>query len=261
MNRIRTYLNQNKKQKLLIPFITAGYPDRSTTLNLIKAAIDSGCNMIEIGFPFSDPLADGAEVQFSSYHALKNGMTLARTLRIAEEVRKTSDVPLILMGYYNPILCYGENRFMKDAKAAGVDGLIIPDLPVVEASDYKRYAAIHDISTVFLAAPTTNKTRLKQIEKSCSDFVYAVTVTGVTGGGKVFGRDTDNYLKGLGKTLSKKFVAGFGVSSPETARRFCKYSDGIVIGSKLISLMRSAKSKSQGVKDAARFLSSVRKAI
>ncbi|MCH9024979.1 MAG: tryptophan synthase subunit alpha, partial [candidate division Zixibacteria bacterium] len=129
------------------------------------------------------------------------------------------------------------------------------------APAYKRHAARYDISTIFLVAPTTDKTRLKQIEKSCSDFVYAVTVTGVTGGGKVFGRDTDNYLKGLKKVLGKKFVAGFGVSSPETARRFCKYSDGVVIGSKLISLMRSAKSKSQGVRDAARFLSSVRRAI
>ncbi|MEE8405443.1 MAG: tryptophan synthase subunit alpha [candidate division Zixibacteria bacterium] len=261
MNRIRSYLNQNKKQKLLIPFITAGYPDSNTTLNLIKAAIDSGCNMIEIGFPFSDPLADGAEVQFSSYHALKNGMTLTKVLRIVEQVRRTNGIPLILMGYYNPVLCYGEDKFMKDATAAGVDGLIIPDLPVSEASDYKRYAAKHDISTIFLAAPTTDKNSLKQIEKSCSDFVYAVTVTGVTGGGKVFGRDTDNYLKGLGKSLNKKFVAGFGVSSPEIAKRFCRYSDGIVIGSKLISLMRSAKSKSQGVKDAARFLSSVRRVI
>ncbi len=261
MNRIRSYLNENKQQKLLIPFITAGYPDSSTTLNLIKASIDSGCDMIEIGFPFSDPLADGAEIQFSSYHALKNGMTLARTLRIAEQVRKTSDVPLILMGYYNPVLSYGENIFMKDATAAGVDGLIIPDLPVSEASDYRRHAAKYDISTIFLAAPTTDKNSLKQIEKSCSDFIYAVTVTGVTGGGKVFGRDTDNYLKGLGKSLNKKFVAGFGVSSPEIAKRFCRYSDGIVIGSKLISLMRSARSKSQGVKDAARFLSSVRRVI
>ncbi|MEE8150089.1 MAG: tryptophan synthase subunit alpha, partial [candidate division Zixibacteria bacterium] len=110
-------------------------------------------------------------------------------------------------------------------------------------------------------APTTDRNSLKQIEKSCSDFIYAVTVTGVTGGGKVFRRDTDNYLKGLGKSLNKKFVAGFGVSSPEIAKRFCRYSDGIVIGSKLISLMRSAKSKSQGVKDAARFLSSVRRVI
>ena len=161
MNRIRSYLDHNKKQKLLIPFITAGYPDSSTTLNLIKAAIDSGCDMIEIGFPFSDPLADGAEVQFSSYQALKNGMTLARTLRIAEQVRKTSDVPLILMGYYNPVLSYGEIQFMKDAKAAGVDGLIIPDLPVSEASDYMRNAIKHDISTIFLAAPTTDKNSLK----------------------------------------------------------------------------------------------------
>ena len=261
MNRISRYLNQDKKRKLLIPFFTAGYTDKATTLNLIKGAIDSGCDMIEIGFPFSDPLADGEEIQFSSYHALKNGMTLARTLRIAEQVRKTSDVPLILKGYYNPILSYGENKFMKDAKSAGVDGLIIPDLPVSEASEFKRYALRHDISTIFLAAPTTDKIRLKQIEKNCSDIVYAVTVTGVTGGGKVFGIDTDNYLKGLKKVLGKKFVAGFGVSSPEIAKRFCRYSDGVVIGSKLISLMRSAKSNSEGVKDAAKFLSSVRKAI
>jgi len=261
LNRISRYLDQSKKQKLLIPFFTAGYPDKATTLNLIKSAIDSGCDMIEIGFPFSDPLADGPEIQFSSYHALKIGMTLARTLRIAEQVRKTSEVPLILMGYYNPVFSYGEKKFMKDAAASGVDGLIIPDLAVSEASDYKLYAEKHNISTIFLVAPTTDKTRLKQIEKSCTNFVYAVTVTGVTGGSKVFGRDTDNYLKGLKKVLNKQFVAGFGVSSPEIARRFCKYSDGVVIGSKLITLLRSAKSKSQGVKDAARLLSSIRKAI
>ena len=261
MNRIRSYIKHNKKQKFLIPFITAGFPDTKTTVELIKAAVDSGCDMIEIGFPFSDPLADGTEVQFSSYHALKKGMTLHKTLKIVEQVRKTSDIPLILMGYYNPVLSYGEKQFMKDATAAGVDGLIIPDLPVSEASDFKRYAAKHNISTIFLVAPTTDKNSLKQIENSCTDFVYAVTVTGVTGVGKVFGRDTDNYLKGLRKSLSKKFVAGFGVSSPETARRFCKYSDGVVIGSKLISLIRNASSKSRGVKDAARFLSSVRRAI
>ena len=261
MNRIRSYIKQNKKQKLLIPFITAGFPDTKTTLELITAAINSGCDMIEIGFPFSDPLADGAEVQLSSYHALKKGMTLHKTLKIVEQIRKTSEIPLILMGYYNPVLSYGEKQFMKDATAAGVDGLIIPDLPVSEASDFKRYAAKHNISTIFLVAPTTDKARLKKIEKSCSDFVYAVTVSGVTGVGKVFGRDTDNYLKGLGRVLKKTFVAGFGVSSPETARRFCKYSDGVVIGSKLISLIRSAKNKSQAVKDAARFLSSVRRAI
>jgi tryptophan synthase alpha chain len=245
----------------LIPFFTAGYPDNKTTLELIKIAIDSGCDMIEIGFPFSDPLADGPEIQFSSYQALKNKMTLAKTLQIVEQVRKINDIPLILMGYYNPVFSYGQKRFMKDASSAGVDGLIIPDLAVSEATDYKRLADRNNISTIFLAAPTTDRTRLKQIEKNCSDFVYAVTVTGVTGGGKVFGRDTDNYLKGLKQIFNKKFVAGFGVSSADIAKRFCRYSDGVVIGSKIVSLMRGAKSKAQAVKEVGRLLGSVRKAI
>jgi len=261
MNRIKKHFNSNPTCKLLIPFFTAGFPNWKTSLELISMAVDCGADFIEIGIPFSDPLADGPEIQYSSFVALKNGTSLRKILSGVETLRRNIKVPLILMGYYNPLLTYGESEFMTDAKNAGVDGLIVPDLSIDETVRYKKLADQNDISTVFLVAPTSTKERIKKIEKLSSDFVYAVTVTGVTGGGKVFDKQTDNYLKDLRKTLKKKFVAGFGVSSADTARRLVKHSDGIVIGSKLVSLIRESKNGKAATKAVAKLLTQIRKAI
>ena len=261
MNRIRQFIKNNPERKLLIPFFTAGFPTLNKSLDLIATAIDSGADFIEIGIPFSDPLADGPEIQYSSYAALKNGITMKKILSMVETIRKKSEVPLILMGYYNPILTYGEQKFMSDAKSAGVDGLIVPDLSIEEAANYKKLAEHDNLSTIFLVSPTSTDDRIERIEKYCSDFVYAVTVTGVTGAGKVFDSTTDKYLKGLRKVLKKKFVAGFGVSSAETAKRLAIYSDGIVIGSKLVSLIRENKDHKQAIKKVEKLLKQIRKAI
>lgn len=261
MNRIRQFLKINPDRKLLIPFFTAGFPSLSQSLELVAAATNAGADFIEIGVPFSDPLADGPEIQYSSYVALKKGISLKKILRAVEFIRKKSNVPIILMGYYNPILAYGEKLFMADAHNAGVDGLIVPDLSIDEAGQYKKVADQFNLSTIFLVAPTSSSERIKRIEKLSSDFVYAVTVTGVTGAGKVFDHTTDNYLQGLQKTLKKKFVAGFGVSSPETARRLTKHSDGLVIGSKLISLVRNSGNGRESTRAVEKFLIQIRKAI
>lgn len=246
---------------MLIPFFTAGFPTLKISRDLICSAIDSGADFVEIGIPFSDPLADGPEIQFSSYAALKNGINLKKILTMVESLRKSSDVPLILMGYYNPIITYGEQSFMADAMSSGVDGLIVPDLSIDEAANYKQLAEKHDLSTIFLVSPTSSTERVKRIESFCSDFVYAVTVTGVTGAGKVFDSSTDNYLKELRSSIKKKFVAGFGVSSADTAKRLAKYSDGIVIGSKIVSLIRENRSPQQALKAVATLLKQIRKAI
>lgn len=261
MNRIREYIKKNPGRKLLIPFFTAGFPTIVQSSALISAATDSGADFIEIGIPFSDPLADGREIQYSSSVALDNGISLKKILKMVEKIRVQSQVPLVLMGYYNPILTYGEKKFMTDAQNAGVDGLIIPDLPIDESADYKKDADQHNLSTTFLVAPTSSTERIKRIERNCTDFVYAVTVTGVTGAGKVFDSATDNYLKGLRKILKKKFVAGFGVSSPDSARRLSRYSNGVVIGSRLVSLIRENKNNSQATKAVEKLLSQIRIAI
>ena len=261
MNRIRQYLKNNSERKLLIPFFTAGFPTLNQSLDLIATAIDSGADFIEIGIPFSDPLADGPEIQYSSYSALKSGISQKKILKMVETIRNQSGVPLILMGYYNPILTYGEQKFMSDAKNSGVDGLIVPDLSIDEAADYKKLAERNKMSTIFLVSPTSSVERTKRIEKNCSDFVYAVTVTGVTGAGKVFDSTTDNYLKGLRMSFNKKFVAGFGVTSAETAKRLAKYSDGIVIGSKMVSLIRENKNHKLALRAVEKLLTQIRKAI
>ena len=231
------------------------------SLELISTAVDCGADFVEIGIPFSDPLADGPEIQYSSYVALKNGITLKKILKMVETIRKKSEVPLILMGYYNPVLTYGEQKFMADAINSGVDGLIVPDLSIDEAANYKQLADRNKLSTIFLVSPTSSAERIKRIDKYCSDFVYAITVTGVTGAGKVFDSNTDNYLKNLQSILKKRYVAGFGVSSAETAKRLAKYSDGIVIGSKLVALIRENKNNKQALKAVEKFLTQIRKAI
>jgi len=261
MNRITEIIARLDRRKLLVPFFTAGYPDLRTSLELVTVAADSGADIVEIGMPFSDPLADGPQIQYSSHLALQNGIDLRTILNSVHELRSKLSIPIVLMGYYNPLIAYGEARFIRDAKQTGVDGLIIPDLPVDEALGYCKLMKHNLLSSIFLVSPTSTDDRIRKINKMSSDFVYAVTVTGVTGTGKKFGHTTDNYLKHLNNVLTKPFVAGFGVSSPESATRLCQYSDGVVIGSALVQLIRKALTKRAAIIQIGRFLGKIRKAI
>jgi len=261
MNRLTQTISQIGRKKMLIPFFTGGFPTRKATVELIRAAVDAGSDVVEIGMPFSDPLADGPAIQHSSKVALDNGTSLKTVLEIVAEVRKFSDVPLVLMGYFNPLLAMGESRFCRAARKAGADGLIIPDLPIEEAEQFSTFAQKSGLSMIFLVAPTTSRERITEIDFACDDLVYAVTVTGVTGTGKKFDENTARYLRHLRRSLSKPFVAGFGVSSPETAVNMCRAADGVVIGSALVEIIQSARNVAAAAKQVGRFLKSVRKSI
>ncbi len=260
-NRISLLMAARGKRKLLVPFLTVGYPTLESSEQLCKVAIESGADMLELGMPFSDPLADGPQVQLSSHIALQQGITLDDVFGAAESIRAYSDIPLITMGYYNPIYARGIPDFLGSAKEAGIDGLIIPDLPPEEAGELIQLGQEDEISNIFLVAPTSTRDRVALVEKSCSDFVYAVTVTGVTGAGRSFDAQTDDYLARLRKQLRKPFVAGFGVSSGESAVRLCRHADGVVIGSALIKEIESKGRHEDGVKAVGKLLKSVRDSL
>ena len=261
MNRITNMLAVRGKRKLLAPFFTAGYPDYETSLELVGTGIDSGANLIELGMPFSDPMADGPTIQLSSQVALESGIDMHDVFESVKSIRQYSEIPIILMGYYNPVHAFGVAKFVKEAHTCGVDGLIIPDLPVEEAKELRLPAKSHGLSLLFLVAPTSSESRVRKIDRACTDLVYAVTVTGVTGGRSHFNNTTDVYLKGLRQSLSKPFVAGFGVSTPESARRLARYADGVVIGSALIEAYRSARNRQSGRRAVGRLLASIRQSL
>jgi tryptophan synthase alpha chain len=254
-------LSRRVGRKLLVPFFTVGYPDYKTSLQFVRVGLDAGADMIELGMPFSDPMADGPDIQLSSQVALAGGTNMHAVLRAVESVRILRDIPLVLMGYYNPVLAYGTRRFACDVARAGGDGLIIPDLPVEEAGELRAAVKKHRLSAIFLVAPTSSSQRVRTIDRASDDFVYAVTVTGVTGGRSQFNPDTDKYMRRLRSTLTKPFVAGFGVSSPQTALRLARHADGVVIGSALIKTFRAARTKKSGLQAVDRLLRGVRAAL
>ncbi|MCM2271030.1 MAG: tryptophan synthase subunit alpha [candidate division Zixibacteria bacterium] len=260
-NRVSTLIGSPNRRKLLVPFVTVGYPTFAMSRQLAETAIESGADMLELGMPFSDPLADGPQVQLSSQVALQHGTGLGDLFELTAELRRGTDIPILAMGYYNPVLSRGLDRFFGEAKSAGIDGLIIPDLPPEEAGPFLDQAGKHDIASVFLVAPTSTAMRVRRIEQRCTDFVYAVTVTGVTGAGRSFDDQTDRYLSSLRKQLRKPFVAGFGVSSSASAKRLCRHADGVVIGSALIRLVEENGRAERAVGKVGDFLKSVRESL
>jgi tryptophan synthase alpha chain len=260
-HRISQLMANRNGRKLLVPFVTVGYPNLDMSRQLAESAISSGADMLELGVPFSDPLADGPQVQLSSQIALESGTNLDHVFALAATLRQRTDIPLLVMGYYNPIYCRGVEPFLADARVAGIDGLIIPDLPPDEATTFLECAVDNQISSVFLVAPTTTTKRIKLIETHCTEFVYAVTVTGVTGAGRSFDDQTDAYLVRLRKQLRKPFVAGFGVSSGESAARLCRQADGVVIGSALIRIVEENGRSPRAVEKVVQFLMSVRQSL
>ena len=261
MNRIEQKLVNLQNDKLLVPFFTYGFPDIKTSHDLVRVACDSGADIVELGIPFSDPLADGPEIQYSSKTALDQGVSLKHVLEGVTFLREKIDIPIVLMGYYNPVLAYGTEKFVVRSRKCGVDGFIIPDLPIDEATEFTTCVETHDLSMIFMISPTTSRQRISLIDRCTTHMVYAVTVTGVTGTGKKFDSNTEIYLRHLKRNLSKPFVAGFGVDSPESARYLSRYCDGVVIGSALVIIIRNARNKRECLRRVEKFLNSVRKAI
>jgi len=230
---------KQKGRAALVTFVTAGDPDYATSLEIIKGLPKAGADLIEFGMPFTDPMADGPAIQASGLRALKSGQTTKKTLAMVREFRKVDDAtPVVLMGYYNPIYIYGVDRFLADAKAAGVDGLIIVDLPPEEDDELCVPAMKAGINFIRLATPTTDDKRAPTVLKNTSGFVYYVSVLGITGTKAPDLASVKANVTRLKKHTSLPIAVGFGVKTAEQARIIAKDADGVVVGSALVNAVR-----------------------
>src|SRR5216683_291439 len=227
------FLFENKPA--LVAYVTCGDPDLATTREIVLAVIEAGAGIIELGVPFSDPLADGPVIQRASERALKHGASLEHVLKLAAEIREHSQsVGLIVFSYLNPILQMGMQKFCKVARHAGLDGVLITDLPVEESAEYLRAARKSDLVTVFLAAPTSTDERLKQIAAVSTGFVYAVSRTGVTGARQQMPEDASGLVERLRRFTKLPVAVGFGISTPEQFASVGKFADAAVVGSAIV---------------------------
>ncbi len=231
---------ENKRRKALITFITAGDPDLSVTEELIPVLEKAGADILELGVPFSDPMADGPTIQKASERALRAGATVPKILAMVKSVRKVSRIPIILMGYYNPIFQYGPERFAVDAAAAGVDGVLVVDLPPEEAGAFKKTAAREGLDVIFLLAPTSDDGRVAKVAEYGSGFVYYVSVTGVTGARKSVAASVFEQVKKIKERVALPVAVGFGISDPTQAAQVAAAADGVVVGSALVKLFEEA---------------------
>jgi tryptophan synthase alpha chain len=241
------------RRKALVTYLMAGDGGPDATLAQVKACVAAGADVIELGFPFSDPIADGPVIQKAATRSLAAGTTLASVLTLAARVRAAVPVPLVLMGYLNPVLAYGVERLVKDCAAAGVDGLILPDLPPEEAGELKAHARASDVATVFFLAPTSTAARERAVLESSTGFIYFVSVTGVTGA-RTGIPDIGPHVRRIRAASQVPVAVGFGISGPEQARDMAAFAEGVVVGSALVE--RLARGEAPGP-----FVASLRAAL
>ena len=256
MNRIQAKLQEDKK--LLSIYFTAGYPKLNDTVRTIENLESNGVDMVEIGLPFSDPLADGPTIQASSTKALHNGMNSSVLFDQLKDIRKTVSIPLILMGYFNPILQYGIEAFCKKCKEIGIDGLIIPDLPVeVYHEEYQTVFEHHGLLNIFLITPQTSEKRIRYMDSISKGFIYTVSSASTTGSQIGFGKDQTNYFKRIVEmNLDNPQIIGFGISNQETFSQATKYAKGAIIGSAFIKFVSE-----NGVNDLKQFIEPIVKKL
>lgn len=239
MGRIEATFTDLRHQgrKALIPFITAGDPDLAATETLIHTLVEAGADLIELGFPFSDPMADGPTIQAASERALAAGATLPGILELVLRVRRHTNVPIVLMGYYNPVLHYGPERFARDAAAAGVDGLLLVDLPPEEAGEIHGFLRNADIRLITLVAPTTPPERMARLAGEGEGYLYYVSMTGVTGARQVDPAAIEEAVAGLRGVSPVPVAVGFGISAPADAAAVGRFADAVVVGSALVKII------------------------
>ena len=233
MNRIRNLFKKDKDK--LIVFLTAGYPEINSTEKLVLTAVESGADMIEIGIPFSDPQADGPIIQKASEKALSNGITLDIIFQQVKSIRKKTNIPISLMGYYNPILKRGIDRFLADCVVNEIDGIILPDLPYDEGKEFCNKAKQLGISPILLVAPNTSNKRIEEISNLSNDLIYAVSILGITGNDLGSKNELIKYLDRVRANSSCPFIVGFGIKSNDDVKWFNKYSNGAVVGSHILN--------------------------
>ena len=248
---------QKTGHKALIPYITAGYPSTAATLKAISLLAENGADIIELGIPFSDPLADGATIQESSFQALLKGVNTDTCLEIARQARQKTSVPLVFMTYYNPVLQYGLEKFCQACLSSGIDGLIVPDLPPEEAALLESLAHQYSLDLIYLLAPTSTPERIQMVAEKSSGYIYLVSVAGVTGARSSLPTDLTSFIYRVRQATQKPLCVGFGISTPEQAGQIGKLSDGVIIGSKLIQLIKEDHS----LYSLAEFIRGVRKSL
>lgn len=253
MNRIQAKLRQ--EEKLLSIYFTAGYPQLNDTVHIIEQLEQAGVDMIEIGLPFSDPLADGPTIQASSTQALENGMTTHLLFEQLKDIRKTVSIPLIIMGYFNPVLQYGVDAFCAKCEEIGIDGLILPDLPLSEYQEhYKSIFEKHKLFNIFLITPQTSEPRIREIDTASKGFIYMVSSASTTGAKSTFDNEQTNYFNRVASLgLQNSQIVGFGISNAETFKAATKTTQGAIIGSAFIKMLTT-----EGVHGIVNFVKGIR---
>jgi tryptophan synthase alpha chain len=241
----------------LIPYITIGYPSVETTLKLVPLLASNGCDIIELGIPFSDPLADGATIQRASFEALRQGVTPKVCLKVAQELRRRVEIPLVFMTYYNPVLKFGLEQFCSKCADLVIDGLIIPDLPPEEGEELEQSTRSRGLDLIYLLSPASTEERIKLVASRSSGFIYLVSLTGVTGVRDKLPEELESFVDRVRARTEKPLCVGFGVSTPEQAQRVAKVADGVIVGSRIIQLLDEDKS----LKDACFFIKCLREAL
>ena len=263
MNRIaeRFAALQKKGESALVTYITAGDPDLAVTETIIAALEASGADILELGVPFSDPMADGPTIQAASDRALKNPFSLDAIFSLVERVRKTSPIPILLFGYYNPIFRYGEERFVSVAQEAGVDGLLVVDLPPEEGRGLGELCRKSDLALVYCLAPTSTEERIEIVTQACTGFVYYVSVAGVTGAraelSKTIGRDVAR----IKKQTELPVAVGFGISTPDQAQEVARHAEGVVVGSALVKVIEKYGRSPELLPEVKKFVSGLKAGV
>jgi tryptophan synthase alpha chain len=256
LNRIASVFT-GASHTALIPYITVGYPSVETTLKVVPLLASSGCDIIELGIPFSDPLADGATIQRASYEALRQGVTPRVCFEVAKELRRRVEIPLVFMTYYNPVLKFGLEQFCSKCAELGIDGLIIPDLPPEEGKNLEKSTKRHGLDLIYLLSPASTEERIRLVTSRGSGFIYLVSLTGVTGARAKLPEELESFVARVRGRTKKPLCVGFGVSTPEQARRVAKVADGVIVGSRIIQLLDEDKS----LGNACSFIKSLKEAL
>lgn len=255
MSRIETVFQG--RRKALISYVTVGYPSIAATLEVVPILAQSGADIVELGIPFSDPLADGVTIQKASFEALKSGVTIQKCLDIAKELSRNVKVPLVFMTYYNLVFSYGVTEFCRECSKSGVDGLIIPDLPPDEGGPLESACRENSLDLIYLLAPTSTEDRIRLVAQKSSGFIYLVSVTGVTGARAGLSANLKGFIDRVRRAARQPLCVGFGISTPEQAREVSRLADGVIVGSKIIQLME----KDDNFASLKKFVASLRHAI
>ncbi len=256
MSRIASVFGQ-PGHKALIPFVTIGYPSIEATLKVVPLLASGGCDIVELGIPFSDPLADGATIQKASFSALEKGVTPQLCLEVAQQLSREIDIPLVFMTYLNPVFSYGFEKFCGACARSGVSGLIIPDLTPEEGSELEAITERKGLDLIYLLAPTSTEERIRVVAERSRGFIYLVSITGVTGARDTLPEDLETFVTRVRQIATQPLCVGFGISTLEQAKLVARIADGVIVGSRLIQLMEADESMA----DVGNFARELRRAI